>query len=877
MDLQTFYGERVSLLRFIPVNLRAGVRDGTGVVSLTTYLQNAINALNTGDRLVIPQGSYYLADSGSAQLCLINKEVHIESYGGKFILDPAIPNTTDIFKIKQTVPTSNGLRRLTFRGLESAAFSTAAGRHVLHFDYTASALSYCVFEHLHLGGVTGKSVYMNGSQAITGVVGTTGGGTSGLIKVTVPGHGLPNGKSILIAKVGGATVANSVNGVPWTITVIDANNFTLDGSTFSGPAYTSGGEAYAYDGFFLNTFKNCSFDCGVQGVRIGDSVSFFNPECNGDNIAFDITQVYGSKRLLIENANSGAQRGFLKLSNGSQARISVGNLESSAISASPEPAMIQIGLDSTERVDQCDINTFVTTYGRGASPGVTPDIHKGIVVDYADGTILRGEIAIGLGFGPSDEPGIHITSNAERTVVEQGISIEGFSPDRDYRLIQDDSGSTIYAGRTDPIPTADGLRDVTGVLAAKGFVGDHGGIGYYENQVPDSEGAGGWGASNITQTPATGTAPDGSATMVLLTESNDAGTPKDHSIGPVTLAVTSNAERWWFSLVAKASGRDEIYLGISDGSGQFVLASFDLVLAKMRILTVGPVGTGIDRNKIRFGCYPVHPGSGDGLVRCVLSVVSATFTSPISFVCGLLETPDTNPYAGDGRAAAYVGQVSVSKTFLSPYVKTGASRPGVTGAYGWYVGANGPVKQSLVDGNTSFTNELRGLSDFAVHGFDVTTAMTPSDTVTAFGDGFLYAAKVGIGGASTYPTDHDSYPVANGPLFGWAESGNTYQYCYQVFKPSSGAGFWFRYAINGSTWSDWYDAVFSQLEASGSVILNGATGKTIRYNATVGGPGTTGAAYPGTLYGGTGKVLGDPNAWVLVNISGTDYKMPLFL
>jgi hypothetical protein len=61
---------------------------------------------------------------------------------------------------------------------------------------------------------------------------------AGLIKVTSNGHGLATGRTVYISGVLGTTEANSVS--PQTITVVDANNFTLDGSTFAN-AYTSGG------------------------------------------------------------------------------------------------------------------------------------------------------------------------------------------------------------------------------------------------------------------------------------------------------------------------------------------------------------------------------------------------------------------------------------------------------------------------------------------------------------------------------------------------------------------------------------------------------------------------------------------------------------
>jgi len=58
------------------------------------------------------------------------------------------------------------------------------------------------------------------------------------ISITDTAHGYTTGQTVLITGVGGNTAANGT----WVITVVDANHFTLNGSTGNG-AYTSGGTA----------------------------------------------------------------------------------------------------------------------------------------------------------------------------------------------------------------------------------------------------------------------------------------------------------------------------------------------------------------------------------------------------------------------------------------------------------------------------------------------------------------------------------------------------------------------------------------------------------------------------------------------------------
>ncbi len=58
--------------------------------------------------------------------------------------------------------------------------------------------------------------------------------SGGLINIKITGHGYATGDSVVIHGHLGVTAANSPAGTPWTITVVDADNFTLNGSTFAG-------------------------------------------------------------------------------------------------------------------------------------------------------------------------------------------------------------------------------------------------------------------------------------------------------------------------------------------------------------------------------------------------------------------------------------------------------------------------------------------------------------------------------------------------------------------------------------------------------------------------------------------------------------------
>jgi hypothetical protein len=72
--------------------------------------------------------------------------------------------------------------------------------------------------------------------AVAGSTAITAATNASPIQLTAAAHGLATGASVTISGVGGNTAANG----SWSVTVLDANTLTLNGSTGNG-AYTSGG------------------------------------------------------------------------------------------------------------------------------------------------------------------------------------------------------------------------------------------------------------------------------------------------------------------------------------------------------------------------------------------------------------------------------------------------------------------------------------------------------------------------------------------------------------------------------------------------------------------------------------------------------------
>lgn len=91
----------------------------------------------------------------------------------------------------------------------------------------------------------------------------TGASNASPISVTSSAHGLTTGQRVTLSGVGGNAAANGT----FTITLVDANTFTLNGSTGSGN-YTSGG-TWDTTGLYTLTIPAV----GAQGYAAGATYS----------------------------------------------------------------------------------------------------------------------------------------------------------------------------------------------------------------------------------------------------------------------------------------------------------------------------------------------------------------------------------------------------------------------------------------------------------------------------------------------------------------------------------------------------------------------------------------------------------------------------
>ena len=112
----------------------------------------------------------------------------------------------------------------------------------------------------------GLQLNMGNSAVITGIT------QNNPCSVNAPNHGFTTGQTIRITSVLGMTPINQNPTQAYTITVIDANNFTLNGmNTTSWPAYTGGGIAIPV----TNQVTGGGYLAGQSVVAVGDGAKIF--------------------------------------------------------------------------------------------------------------------------------------------------------------------------------------------------------------------------------------------------------------------------------------------------------------------------------------------------------------------------------------------------------------------------------------------------------------------------------------------------------------------------------------------------------------------------------------------------------------------------
>lgn len=209
----------------------------------------------------------------------------------------------DVFKaaIRDFPLTQNSMVPLLKYVLINEATDAVVG---LFYDLMKN--SYMSADVIVAGGATGnKLASPSTALAVTGMANNG----SGLIRVTINSHGLQTGQTVAIVGTTGTTEANNTNANPyWTITVIDANTFDLQASTFSN-AWISGGQVMPVGTFVTganftastNTISGASMSVALSSsTHTGWLVLF---EKSGNVYAGTVSQVLTTTSFVVSGNN----------------------------------------------------------------------------------------------------------------------------------------------------------------------------------------------------------------------------------------------------------------------------------------------------------------------------------------------------------------------------------------------------------------------------------------------------------------------------------------------------------------------------------------------------------------------------------------------
>ena len=198
---------------------------------------------------------------------------------------------------------------------------------------------------------------------------------SGPIVITSPAHGLTSGQRIRVNNVNGNTAANGLQ----KITVIDADTFSLDGTTGNGAYDISSG----FGSWTANVITNASntpnmvITSPLHGLQTGDEIRITgvlgNSAANG---TFKVSVLTANTFSLIGATGNGAYQGG-------------GNW-------TPLTQLTSSGDVLPQRIGGNRIET-----NRGA----------GIFVDVTTGTVFNGDIVNNV-FTANDQTGVHIESHS---------------------------------------------------------------------------------------------------------------------------------------------------------------------------------------------------------------------------------------------------------------------------------------------------------------------------------------------------------------------------------------------------------------------------------------------------------------------------------
>lgn len=152
-------------------------------------------------------------------------------------LTPKLFSRGDLEQYNNGLDSCTNWNVITFGGLRTRPGTEYIGRakqtdiRLIPFEFNNEQTYVIEAGNLYFRFYSDGGRILNATQAIATVS-----NSAGLININIVGHGYTTGNDVVISGVLGTIEANG----EWRITVVDADNFTLNGSVFANP-YNSGG------------------------------------------------------------------------------------------------------------------------------------------------------------------------------------------------------------------------------------------------------------------------------------------------------------------------------------------------------------------------------------------------------------------------------------------------------------------------------------------------------------------------------------------------------------------------------------------------------------------------------------------------------------
>jgi len=680
---------------------------GNGTTDDAAAIQAAIDATPTGSTLFFPKRNYLLKGTGTELLLSTSPIRLIFEPGAALLIDPSVGATTDVLRL---LPPTGGGVDYHIQGMIIRPVSGNPARHGILIDCTTDPLFKSVFERLNIQSLGGCAIFTNNPTPLQ-------------------------------------------------------------------------------DGFFLSAIRDSYFgglvgDAAINLTGAGDSIHIVRCTFFGDELGILADLVFGAHGLMMLDCNSSAGRGFLKLVSGDSATIYGGDIEATVGAAGTvQPAIIHVSgksltvtgasnatpivITAASTLTTGTIVTLVGVAGNTAANGTwtatridathfsldfsagngaytgggiasvpvrnclidcrylgVATIPRGITIDYALNTNIRS-VECAMGYGPgvagSNEM-IHITANAVNTTIGNHVT---FDPDLPSRRFLDESPTTIYPPAVNPQPNSPLLRDAHGSGQLISLVTNSGTIGYFQNAAFQSEqfDLASWQKLGCTSSLFT-SAPDGSGNAKVLIEDTSNG---QHAVFSDT-GLASSGERWWWAVFVKASIRTQATVELSNSTtSRSAYATFDLTNGAVVVSNVSGC-SGLIAYSIP---YP------DGWYRCVVSVVTNTWDDVLFFV--MPSVGGSHFYLGTGAGNLLIFGASVSKDFLSPYIRTSSTLPAVPPSYGLLINAPSAQKANRIIGPTYLPGPVTFLNP------DGATAVTLQVGATQAGTPLLIVQDIAAG------------------------------------------------------------------------------------------------------------------------------------